>query len=352
MTVWMLTIKLGDKEETREKAKEKAKYFRKKRTVSAGWSCGTYLKDENYNETFDADTFLKMAKIDFEKTAPDNKKGKWEDKKWRSAQSFQVLVRKDEKHLHLKKDDYVWFFDHYEYKYYLGKVIDDTFKLVLNSDTVRLDVGTQLEKVEFIEAGSPDEILSFITVKSAGRNQKTFMRINDTSASDYSEYLWKKYHHQKTDFKLKTPDAFLSSMGYDALEDLIFAYLSDKKGYTIIPSTNKISTFKFEFIMKDEDNHKYTLQVKNGGEIPLYVKDYEKNLDEFQEIYLFTRNGKVIDKDGNPHDGLCKLSENNGEIILDEYASQEALVNFAINKDNYWRLPDSFEKLSQIYKNS
>lgn len=85
--------------------------------------------------------------------------------------------------------------------------------------------------------------------------------------------------------------------------------------------------------MKDNHNHKYT--------------------DDFEEIYLFTRNGKIIDMDHNSHKGLglCKLYKKKGKIVLEEVVNQEDLVNFATNKDNYWRLPDNFEKLSQMYEN-
>lgn len=349
----MLTIKKEDS--------EKADYFKAHNTVSAGWSCGKvweerlkqeYEQDKKDIIKKDVREFLDLAREDYNQYPGK----KWDEKKlqWYSQQSFQKLIGEEGTNTqYLKNNDYVWFFNHEKYKYYLGKVIDDTFKLVINPDTVKIDVGTQLEKVEFIEAGSPNEILPFITSKSAGGHQRTFMTIDDNEGEDiaarYSKYVWEQ---RENAFTLKNPNEFLSSVGYDGLEDLIFAYLSDKKGYTIIPSTNKISTFKFEFIMKDEDNHKYTLQAKNGGHISLDVKDYENNLNDFEGIYLFTRNGEIIDMDGKHHEGLglCKLYKKKGKIELDEVINQEDLVDYATNGDNYWRLPDSFEKLNQIYK--
>ncbi len=124
------------------------------------------------------------------------------------------------------------------------------------------------------------------------------------------------------------------------MEDLIYAYLHKNNGYEIIPSTNKRNTVKYEFLMKDVKNRRLTLQVKNGGDVNLNVENYLQDLKrDYDEIWLFTRTGKIIQSDDGGNMGvLCKLDRSGR---LTPVADTTRLVDFVLNGCNRWRLPSS-----------
>lgn len=343
--VWRFVVK-------RDAKAGKARYLRENNTVSGGWTCMGYHKSEGESETiYSIDEFLKMAEKDFNDTAA------WNNNHKKSAWSFQYLIgERSRRTEYLKKSDYVWLFDYDENKYFVGKVIDDTFKLVIDDETVKYDTGTQLECVEYVKEGyDADDVLPFIT---GVEPRRTFTLIKSDLVYEYSDYVWKtspksndksEYHlDTSSEFHLNTPNAFLSSLTSEGVEDLVYAYLSSTSQLVLIPSTNKRNTPKYEFLMKDKDNNKYTLQVKNGGHINLDFDNYIKDLDkgQYKAIYLFTRNGFIKYNDKKLRGGLYVFSR---ESEPREIITQKELVDFATNKNNYWRLPDIVARLSKMY---
>jgi len=74
-----------------------------------------------------------------------------------------------------------------------------------------------------------------------------------------------------------------------ACEDLVAMYLQQELGYSIIPSTSKHSTAKYEFAMiQRESGEEAAVQVKNGS-TSLYCPDYAS---AGFKVYLFTSGGE------------------------------------------------------------
>jgi hypothetical protein len=99
----------------------------------------------------------------------------------------------------------------------------------------------------------------------------------------------------------------------DSCEDLVALYLQQIRGYSVIPSTSKHSTAKYEFAMiHGGTGREASVQVKNG-QTSLHCPDYA---EAPFKVYLFTSEGK--------YKGVCPP---NVEIL-----AKDALIDFALNQ--------------------
>ena len=203
----------------------------------------------------------------------------------------------------IQKDDLIWIRS--KGVYYLGRKTENSKYLYKycdnqNNDILRLGVNNQLTNIEWFEIGDESDIPGCISTSFIGGY--TLQRIQKTGSSIFSQILYnKKYKEKYNKIYYKDIDipknntiikTFYSLLSPIECEDLLYFYLYNKYGYIAVPSTNKIETQNYEFVMLNSKNReeKIYIQVKNG-EVDIEINDY---IDLKGKIYLLTTNGNVL----------------------------------------------------------
>lgn len=148
---------------------------------------------------------------------------------------------------------------------------------------------------------------------------------------------------------IKNKNMILNFLGPSGFKDLIAIWLYDRFNYTVIPSTNKKSTQKYEFVLVDgsKENGNYIgikriyLQAKNG-DVDLKTKDYIHLLEKpGDEVWLVTSGGKVINLDGSEQKTkIVRLNKVEQSYECITYDIKE-LVDFMFDESKHAILPDS-----------
>ena len=206
----------------------------------------------------------------------------------------------------VKENDIIWMRSSNRGKYYFGRVKADS-KWVFNKDAIDIDAANQLINIDWYPAtdmadeGSVPGAVATSFIKGA-----TLQRIKKSGVEAYSQLLFNKVHDKSRDsYMFSNPDLYLKEDHFYSLlqpedvEDLVALWLYDKKGYVCIPSTNKISTPKYECVLVDPSDTKRKhiyIQVKKGN-VDLNTDDY---CDLNGETYLLTTEGTVINEGKYP----------------------------------------------------
>ena len=222
----------------------------------------------------------------------------------------------------IQKDDLIWIRS--KGVYYLGRKTENSKYLYKycdnqNNDILRLGVNNQLTNIEWFEIGDESDIPGCISTSFIGGY--TLQRIQKTGSSIFSQILYnKKYKEKYNKIYYKDIDipknntiikTFYSLLSPIECEDLLYFYLYNKYGYIAVPSTNKIETQNYEFVMLNSNNReeKIYIQVKNG-EVDIEINDY---MDLKGKIYLLTTDGNIL------RNGLrissCNVDINTGKIL-------------------------------------
>ncbi len=245
----------------------------------------------------------------------------------------------------VKEGDIIWM--HYGGKYYFARVTENShwrFNCDLDlqgkqSEAFNNDACNQITDINWIEAGTfGDEISIPGAIATGFFRGSTFQRINKYGVKEFSQYLYNLYAKDSFLYpypKLRlTKESFYAMLLPEDAEDLAYSWLYSKYKYIVIPSSNKISTQKYEFVMLDPDSeerkHIY-LQVKKG-DVDLDVNEYT-HLNG--EVYLFTTNGEI--KNYN----ACKHKQIH---IIDP----DEVFKFAMNVDNHKYISDSIIKWCKL----
>lgn len=223
--------------------------------------------------------------------------------------------------------------------YYLGRVTEKSHYLYAyrdskkDSDILKLGISNQFTDIEWHEIGTESEIPGRILI--AFYQREALIEIDEKFVVDISQILYnKKDNYYKISNELENNKTnFYGLLSPNDCEDLLYFYLYHKFKYIVIPSTNKINTQNYEFVMLNSNNRdeKKYIQVKNG-EVNIEINNY-KNFRG--EIYLLTtrgnvlKNGKILTKNN--------IDMNNGKILnLDNsfkgnifIINPEALYEFA-----------------------
>lgn len=175
----------------------------------------------------------------------------------------------------------------------------------------------------------------------------TLRRLTANSDAEMVRDITRHYfNNQNQAYSIKlgeiTASEYLGLLGYSGLEDLLYYYLHFREDlkYEIIPSTNKQSKRKYEFELRGSKNGgtKIAVQVKNGGGTDLSLTNYLEDLKQkFDEIWLITRDGKIMDE--NKRDIGAKFIRLTKTGIIEKIDLEE-LFEFAKNPDNRWLLPE------------
>lgn len=203
----------------------------------------------------------------------------------------------------IQKDDLIWIRS--KGIYYLGrktknskylyKYCDDPTNIILQKG-----INNQLTNIEWFEIGDESDVPGYVSTSFIGGY--TLQRIQKIGSSIFSQILYnKKYKEKYNEIYYKNIDipknnsiikTFYSLLSPIECEDLLYFYLYNKYGYIAIPSTNKIETQNYEFVMLNSNNReeKIYIQVKNG-EVDIEINDY---MDLKGKIYLLTTDGNIL----------------------------------------------------------
>ena len=289
----------------------------KRKIVAIGWT----LREDIYNELTatgknELEEDEKSIKDDFEKYKKIIEKNNYETIKGEKKSFFYGKVNPNLIRLNnLKKDDLIWIRS--KGKYHLGRVTEKSHYLYAyrdsqkNSDILKLGINNQFTDIDWCEVGSESDIPGRILI--AFYQKGTLIEIDEKFVVDISQILYnKKDNYYKISNKLENNKTnFYSLLSPNDCEDLLYFYLYHKFKYIVIPSTNKINTQNYEFVMLNSNNRdeKIYIQVKNG-EVNIEINNY-KNFRG--EIYLLTtrgnvlKNGKILTKNN--------IDMNNGKIL-------------------------------------
>ena len=311
----------------------------RRKIVAIGWT----LREDIYNELTNEDKIKveeneKSIKNDFEKYKEIIEKNSYKTIRDKKRKFFFGKVNPNLIRLNnLKKDDLIWIRS--KGIYYLGRVTEKSHYLYAyrdskkDSDILKLGISNQFTGIEWHEIGTESEIPGRILI--AFYQREALIEIDEKFVVDISQILYnKKDNYYKISNKLgNNKTNFYSLLSPNDCEDLLYFYLYHKFKYIVIPSTNKINTQNYEFVMLNSNNRdeKIYIQVKNG-EVNIEINNY-KNFRG--EIYLLTtrgnvlKNGKILTKNN--------IDMNNGKILnLDSsfkgnifIINPEALYEFA-----------------------
>ena len=325
----------------------------KRKIVAIGWT----LREDIYNELTatgknELEEDEKSIKDDFEKYKKIIEKNNYETIKGEKKSFFYGKVNPNLIRLNnLKKDDLIWIRS--KGKYHLGRVTEKSHYLYAyrdsqkNSDILKLGINNQFTDIEWHEIGTESEIPGRILI--AFYQREALIEIDEKFVVDISQILYnKKDNYYKISDKLENNKTnFYGLLSPNDCEDLLYFYLYHKFKYIVIPSTNKINTQNYEFVMLNSNNRdgKIYIQVKNG-EVNIEINNY-KNFGG--EIYLLTtrgnvlKNGKILTKNNIDMDNGKILNLDGsfkGNIFI---INPEALYEFAKEayKDETILMPQS-----------
>ena len=182
--------------------------------------------------------------------------------------------------------------------YYLGRFTSESkWRFCPDEDASTRDACNQISNIFWIKIGDESDIPGALSTSFI--RGSTFQRIHKPGILEYSELI---YNQKSNDaFKYQRTMEFNESTFYSLIspsdcEDLLYMWLYAKseKEYVCIPSTNKLATEKYEFVILDAKTGKHIyVQVKNG-DTPLNADNYADLIaNSNNEVYLLTTRGTV-----------------------------------------------------------
>ena len=169
--------------------------------------------------------------------------------------------------------------------YYLGRVTG-AWSYVTTDDHVRADI-VNVRPCAWISVGPVDEVPG--KVVASFRPAATLQRIDDSTVQLYSAYLYNRKASVEYSLPEQPVDIF-SLLRDDDCEDLVGLWMQ-LEGYVLYPSSCKLSTVGYEWIMVHRaSGRRAAAQVKSGN-CNLRPADYA----EFSgPVYLFTSQGQFL----------------------------------------------------------
>lgn len=296
--VWRLQTKTEVSEKNKLEDKV-AKELIKRKMVAIGWT----LREDIYNElTMSEKNKLekneKLIKNNFKEYKKIIEQETYETIKGEKKKFFNGKINNSLNNLKkLKENDLVWIRS--KGKYYLGRITEKSHYLYAyrdskkDSDILKLGINNQFTDVEWLEIGDESDIPGSISTSFI--RGTALRRIKQKGSLEISQILYNR-HIKKDHYPINkienNIENFYSLLSPTGCEDLLYFYLYHKFKYIVIPSTNKINTQNYEFVMLNSNNRdgKIYIQVKNG-EVNIEINNY-KNFRG--EIYLLTTRGNVL----------------------------------------------------------
>ena len=233
--------------------------------------------------------------------------------------------------LEVKPNDIIWM--RKDGVYYFARIKEESVWSFNNSEeALSYDACNQLSNIEWICMGDESDTPGALSTSFI--RGSTLQRIYKPGVLEFSELM---YDIKSNDgFKYNrtielNEDTFYSLISPSDCEDLlyIFTYFSSNKNYVCVPSTNKLSTQKYEFVALDAETGKHIYyQVKNG-DVPLNADDYYGLIKSTEnEVYLLTTRGKV---------------SNDKKYPSIHTVDPTALFEFCCNEENFNIIPPNIK---------
>lgn len=243
-----------------------------------GWVCSNGAKCGNSIETYYKDYKDEYYKSEYYKE---------------SKKKCTALTKAYNQIKPMQKDDFVWV--RVDGKWYLGKISGD-FTFCPPENYPEFGMLRSCEWKEINKDLVPGNILTY------SKNDNTIRRIEkNDSFIKYCQYLY-------GDLKEKPQNLnFWDLAHYEDLEDIVGLYLQKEEGYLIFPSTNKMGTEDYEYmlIQKAEPYKKAIIQCKNNSCIGEYNwEKFEDGEYKDKKVYILT-----IKNDPHPEKKYTEYSE-------------------------------------------
>lgn len=260
----------------------------------------------------------------------------------------------------VQKGDYVWITN--RGVYYVAEITkspEDSFKFDNSKEFLKYDSAPHIEGLEWIRVGTEECVPGSVST-AKGRLRSTIQKIDNgdeltgdndkkqyTTTSFYAKHLInreKKFYDNPEPPEINR-DKIFSFLDPSSLEDLVAMFLFNKYGYIVIPSTNKISTQSYEYVMidpKSDSGKKIYVQTKNGA-VDITSNNYQELVLENREneVWLLTTRGR-IDKVKNNH--FVKMTAEG----LEEFQLTQ-LVDFLFNERNTHVIPPYIKKWIEMF---
>jgi hypothetical protein len=172
-----------------------------------------------------------------------------------------------------KPGSLVWFRD-LRGRYYLARIVGD-WRLLSGSAAEQIDLAN-VRDVEYVATGSEVDVPGAVIRAYGVPRQLTFCHVNDYGARAYSALIASELlRGEPPDVELSTEAILHSLLGPLDVEDLVVAYLQDRRGYVAFPVRQGRSTAVYECVLRNrEDGHTAVVQVKTGGaNVPVETLD-------------------------------------------------------------------------------
>ncbi len=210
--------------------------------------------------------------------------------------------------------------------YYLGR-ITGPWAYIATPDHRRADV-VNIRPCEWIEVGPVDAVPG--KVVSSFRPNRTVQAVDDETVRMFSAYYYNGHTSSAFRYELPavSPDIF-SLLSSEDCEDLVALYMQ-LEGYLLLPSTCKLATAAYEWVMRHKDHgSRATAQVKSGSD-DLNIQDYSTFPGQ---VYLFTSRGRYV---GDPVSNVRCLSPEELRKFIREHEpllSERIKVRLQIARD-------------------
>lgn len=236
----------------------------------------------------------------------------------------------------MKEGDYVW--SYVSGQWYLGKIFGD-FLFYAPDDYP--EFGMQ-RRCEWKPIENKDLIPGIVLTYSRKDGTIRFIE-NNASFVKYCQYLYRDLAEKPQNLN------FWALAHYEDLEDIVGLYLQKEKDYLIVPSTNKMGTKDYEYMLinKNEPNKKAIIQCKNNSCINEEIwKKFEESEYKGYQIYILT-----IKEDKHPNEKyksnleteMFKWSFDNERILV---FNKDKLKEWA--KENINILPERVKKYIEM----
>ncbi|MBD3406263.1 MAG: hypothetical protein GF411_09155 [Candidatus Lokiarchaeota archaeon] len=258
MTVWRINICPNSKE-----GLDPREFCIKNNILGIGWQI------EEVNKPIEWKEYLDRAKAIY---------GKEYSRGWNTA--MHAIGNR------MKINDLCWTRDKYG-NYYIGRVTGN-WEYRYSREYVEADI-VNVRTCDWKKVGKVDHVPGKVVNSFRGR---TLQAVSGDSIEIYSNYTYYGNLEKIDQNKIyKFNEGLYSLLSADDLEDIVGIYLQSI-GYVFIPSSCKINTSEYEYVMKNKvDGTKAIAQVKRKS-VPLNAADYSRHKCK---VFLFAVGGQYGD---------------------------------------------------------
>lgn len=249
----------------------------------------------------------------------------------------------------LKKSDFLW--TRLDGEYYVTQLPDNPrnlFYIDTSEEAIRYDSVVQIKGLTWIKCGTEETVPGSISSFTSNRNSIVRVDSNETIQENYTatSFFSNLVFNGEKNIAINDKMMIFNFIGPSSFEDLVALWLYDSFKYVVIPSSNKIGTQTYEFVLVDGtksrgaylSKKRIYLQAKNGSNT-LSCDDYIHILDEGDEVWLVSSRGSIQGIKTHFDKGeFLKIERVDNSFIETTYRI-EVLIEFMFDKSNRNILP-------------